>query len=126
MVVFFSFVFNPKHDQTIENKTQDFSCGNSGGIYSEFSENSRNLFIANCAACHKKYKKATGPALSDLQNKIVYPSENYLYIFIINEDSLTGKDLERAKLISKEYLSDYQHKFRITKTEVDDILLYLD
>ncbi|MDP5076588.1 MAG: cytochrome c, partial [Nonlabens sp.] len=58
------------------------------------------LFKANCAACHKLYKRAVGPALHQVSGK--YEKE-WLYKWIKNSAALIATGDARANAIYEEY-----------------------
>jgi len=42
-------------------------CGTKSGYHPD-TEEGRVLFLSNCAACHQKYKRRTGPALAHTES----------------------------------------------------------
>ncbi|MEP0266764.1 cytochrome c [Dokdonia sp.] len=64
-----------------------FICGNTfSGPTSELVEEGKTLFRSNCAACHKIYKRATGPALL---NSIKNFSSDSSFHFYLKKDKVT-------------------------------------
>ena len=66
-------------------------CGTTSSYPSpstELEEEGNYLFKANCAACHKLYKQATGPALYGSMKK--FPSDS-LFLFYLKKDKLVGE-----------------------------------
>ncbi|MFC4633655.1 c-type cytochrome [Dokdonia ponticola] len=51
-------------------------------------EEGNYLFKANCAACHRMYKRATGPALFESMKKF---SSDSLLLFYLKKDKLVGE-----------------------------------
>lgn len=82
------------------------------------------LFKANCAACHKLYKKATGPALFGVSNK--YDRE-WLYKWINNSAELIASGDSKAIAIWEEYNKSPMNAFTgLSETDIDNILAYTD
>jgi mono/diheme cytochrome c family protein len=82
------------------------------------------LFKANCAACHKLYKKATGPALFQVSQK--YDRE-WLYKWIINSQGLISSGDAQAIAIFEEYNKSVMTAFpALSTTDIDNILAYTD
>ncbi len=51
-------------------------------------ENGKNVFRANCAACHKPDKDVSGPALQGILDRAPEPALNWYIAFMSNEYSL--------------------------------------
>lgn len=82
------------------------------------------LFKANCAACHKLYKKATGPALFQVSQK--YDRE-WLYKWINNSQGLIATGDAKAIAIYEEYNKSVMTAFpALSTTDIDNILAYTD
>ena len=64
-----------------------FICGNAF-MSSELDEEGRSLFKSNCAACHKIYKRATGPALLHSMRK--FPSDSSFHSYL-KKDKVAGE-----------------------------------
>ena len=80
------------------------------------------LFKANCAACHKLYKKATGPALYGVGDK--YEKE-WLYSWIKNSGALIASGDSRANAIFEEYNKSVMNVFPgLSDKDIDDIVAY--
>jgi mono/diheme cytochrome c family protein len=80
------------------------------------------LFKANCAACHKLYKKATGPALFEVGNK--YDRE-WLYKWIKNSQELVKAGDATAVKIFEENNKSVMTAFpTLTNADIDNILAY--
>ena len=98
-----------------------------GGHFSELSQtqrDGRSLYLANCAAYHKLYKRATGPPLYGVLDKN-FPSENYFNRFVTNEALLIDSDKVYADNLSEEYNSEFQHSFRLSEDELESLMDYL-
>ncbi len=66
-----------------------FICGNAPfGPTSELEEEGKLLFKSNCAACHKIYKRATGPALLHSMRK--FPSDSSFHSYL-KKDKVAGE-----------------------------------
>ncbi len=82
------------------------------------------LFKANCAACHKLYKKAVGPALFQVSQK--YDRE-WLYKWITNSAALIASGDSQAIKIYEEYNKSPMTAFpALSTTDIDNILAYTD
>lgn len=80
------------------------------------------LFNANCAACHKLYKKATGPALYGVGDK--YEKE-WLYKWIRNSAALIATGDAQAVAIYEEYNKSPMTAFPgLSNTDIDNIIAY--
>jgi mono/diheme cytochrome c family protein len=80
------------------------------------------LFNANCAACHKLDKKATGPALRDVADK--YDRE-WLYSWIKNSQGLIKSGDATAVKIFAENNNSVMTSFpALTNGDIDNILAY--
>lgn len=82
------------------------------------------LFKANCAACHKLYKKATGPALYDVVQKYEQDYE-WLGKWIRNSGALIATGDARANAIFEEYNKTVMNSFEgLTDADISNILAY--
>jgi mono/diheme cytochrome c family protein len=80
------------------------------------------LFKANCAACHKLYKKATGPALYGVGDK--YEAE-WLYEWIKNSAGLIASGDSKAIAIFEEFNKSPMTAFPgLSDTDIDNIIAY--
>ncbi len=80
------------------------------------------LFKANCAACHKLYKKATGPALFEVGDK--YDRE-WLFKWIKNsQDLVKSGDALAVKLFEENNQSVMTAFPTLTNEDIDNILAY--
>ncbi|TPN86063.1 c-type cytochrome [Aquimarina algicola] len=81
------------------------------------------LFKSLCAACHKRYKKMTGPALFGVADK--YERE-WLYSWIKNSSALIASGDARANAIFEEYNKTPMNAFpQLSETDIDNILAYV-
>jgi cytochrome c2 len=88
------------------------------------AEAGETLFKANCAACHKLYKKSTGPALFEVSKK--YDRE-WLYKWIQNSQALIASGDAQAIKIFEENNKSVMTAFPgLSTTDIDDILAYTD
>lgn len=82
------------------------------------------LFKANCAACHKLYKKAVGPAMHGVTEK--YERE-WLYRWIKNSAEFIASGDARANAIYNEYNQSNMNAFpQLSNADIDNILAYTD
>lgn len=82
------------------------------------------LFKANCASCHKLYKKAVGPALFNVSQK--YERE-WLYSWIKNSAEMIASGDAQALAIYNEYNQTAMNAFpQLSNQDIDNILAYTD
>ncbi|AUC78438.1 cytochrome C [Nonlabens sp. MB-3u-79] len=82
------------------------------------------LFKANCASCHKLYKKQVGPALYGVSQK--YEKE-WLYKWITNSTEFIASGDARANAIYNEYNQSNMNAFpQLSTVDIDNILAYTD
>jgi mono/diheme cytochrome c family protein len=80
------------------------------------------LFNANCAACHKLDKKATGPALRGVAEKY---DRDWLYKWISNSQGLIASGDAQAIQIFEENNKSVMTSFpALSATDMDNILAY--
>ncbi len=80
------------------------------------------LFNANCAACHKLYDRATGPALYNVTER---RDKEWLYRWIKNNKELRDSGDPDALAIYNEYDQKAMNLFpQLTNADIDDILAY--
>ncbi|MDY8136728.1 c-type cytochrome [Aquimarina sp. 2201CG5-10] len=81
------------------------------------------LFKSLCAACHKRYKKMTGPALFGVADK--YERE-WLYSWIKNSRAMIDAGDAQAIAIFEEYNKTAMNAFpQLNNTDIDNILAYV-
>lgn len=84
----------------------------------------KELFNANCAACHKLYKKAVGPALNGVSEK--YDRE-WLYKWINNSAALIASGDPQAVALYNEWGQQNMNAFPgLSTQDIDNILAYTD
>lgn len=82
------------------------------------------LFKSNCAACHKLYKRSTGPALYDVVQKY---DEDYEWLgkWIRNSTALIATGDARANAIFEEYNQTPMNTFEgLSDADISNILAY--
>jgi len=80
------------------------------------------LFKANCAACHKLDRKATGPALRGVASKY---SRDWLYKWISNSQELIQSGDSQAVALFDEWNGSVMTAFpQLSNTDIDNILAY--
>lgn len=80
------------------------------------------LFKANCAACHKLYKKATGPALFQVGDK--YDKE-WLYKWIVNSQDMVKSGDPQAVAIFEANNGAVMTAFpQLSNADIDNIIAY--
>ncbi len=118
--VFLFTLFNPVFGQ--EEATTDVAVteeASSGGDVAKGEE----LFKSLCAACHKRYKRAVGPALYGVADK--YERE-WLYSWIKNSAAMIASGDPQAIAIYEEYNRTAMNAFpQLSNTDIDNILAYV-
>ena len=91
-------------------------------------EEGKNLFIANCAACHNKNMKdnLTGPALSGTEERwAAYPRAE-LYSWIRNSQSMISAGHPRATELWNKWKPTLMNNFpQLTDDQIESLLLYI-
>ncbi|MHA7055977.1 c-type cytochrome [Aquimarina sp. M1] len=81
------------------------------------------LFKSLCAACHKRYKKMTGPALFGVADK--YERE-WLYSWVKNSAAMIASGDAQAVAIWEEFNKTPMNAFpQLTNADIDNILAYV-
>ncbi|WP_103069917.1 c-type cytochrome [Aquimarina sediminis] len=81
------------------------------------------LFKSLCAACHKRYKKMTGPALFGVTDK--YEKE-WLYSWIKNSAAMVAAGDPQAVAVFEEYNKTAMNAFpQLSNADIDNILAYV-
>jgi hypothetical protein len=110
----FLYSFNNEKQVISGNETPEFFCGTVSPNYSENGLKGRQIFNANCAACHQKNRKMTGPALARIDSIILF---NWL------KDSKAKVDSAKYREYGKDFhLTTFQHSIEIE--DVQQILEY--
>ncbi len=82
----------------------------------------KEIFNANCAACHKLDAKMTGPALRNVGAK--YDKE-WLYKWIANSQALIKSGDAQANAVWNEYKPSVMNNFpQLTKGDIDNVIAY--
>ncbi|MFB0903960.1 MAG: cytochrome c, partial [Nonlabens sp.] len=82
------------------------------------------LFKANCASCHKLYKKAVGPALFQVSERY---DKDWLYTWIKNSSAFIATGDAQAVAIYNEYNQSNMNAFpQLSNVDIDNILAYTD
>lgn len=82
----------------------------------------KTLFNANCAACHKLYKKATGPAIFGVGDKY---DKDWLYRWIRNSQEMVKAGDPQAVAIFEENNQSVMTAFpALSDTDIDNIIAY--
>ena len=83
----------------------------------------KELFNSLCAACHKRYKKATGPALFGVTDR---HSAEWLYSWVKNSTALIASGDAEAVAIYEEYNKTPMNAFpQLSNGDIDNILAYV-
>ncbi len=92
-------------------------------------EEGKNLFIANCAACHNKTMKAdlTGPALAGVEERwAAYPRAD-LYKWIRTSQSMVAEGHPRAVELWAKWKPTLMNNFPgLTDDQIESVLLYIN
>ena len=82
----------------------------------------KEIFNANCAACHKLDAKMTGPALRNVGAK--YDKE-WLYKWIANSQALIKSGDAQANAVWNEYKPSVMNNFpQLSKGDIDNVIAY--
>ncbi len=82
----------------------------------------KEIFNANCAACHKLDAKMTGPALRNVGSK--YDKE-WLYKWIANSQALIKSGDAQAVAVWNEYKPSVMNNFpQLSKGDIDNVIAY--
>ncbi|MAZ27373.1 MAG: cytochrome C [Cytophagaceae bacterium] len=82
------------------------------------------LFKANCAACHKLYSKATGPALYDVTSR---HDRQWLYNWIHDSQGMVKAGDPNAVALFNENNNQVMTPFpQLSEADIDNILAYTD
>jgi mono/diheme cytochrome c family protein len=82
----------------------------------------KEIFNANCAACHKLDAKMTGPALRNVGAK--YDKE-WLYKWIANSQALIKSGDAQANAVWNEYKPSIMNNFpQLSKGDIDNVIAY--
>ena len=88
----------------------------------------KQLFNANCAACHKLDKKMTGPALRKVEQRLADEQgldRTWLYDWIHNSPGVISSGDAYGKKIYDEYAGAAMTPFpQLSEKDIDDILAY--
>ena len=83
----------------------------------------KELFNSLCAACHKRYKKATGPALFGVTDR---HSTEWLYSWVKNSTALIASGDAEAVAVYEEYNKTPMNAFsQLSNGDIDNILAYV-
>ncbi len=83
----------------------------------------KELFKANCAACHALNKWLTGPGLAGVETR--WPSKKLLYMWINNWQKAVATGDPYANLI-KDFSPTTMSNFNFSDEEIDSILAYIN
>ncbi|GAA0871496.1 c-type cytochrome [Gangjinia marincola] len=87
------------------------------------AENGEKLFKSLCAACHKRYQRATGPALYGVTER---RSKEWLYKWIVNSAEMIASGDAQAVALYEEYGQSNMNAFpQLSNEDIDDILAYV-
>ncbi|PKV49435.1 quinol:cytochrome c oxidoreductase pentaheme cytochrome subunit [Aquimarina sp. MAR_2010_214] len=118
--VFLFTFFNPvfaQDEAAVDNAA--VTEASSGGDVAKGEE----LFKSLCAACHKRYKKAVGPALFGVADKY---DKAWIYSWIKNSAAMVASGDAQAVAIFEEYNKTAMNAFpQLTDGNIDDILAYV-
>ena len=130
---FFTNLFN--HSKTLSNiflraSILIFAFLFSAAIFSQDGDPvaGKALFNSNCASCHKLDKKMTGPALRNVEARLLEDEgldRDWLYKWIRNSSSLIKSGDDYANRIYLEYNRAAMTAYpQLTNVDIDNILAY--
>ncbi|WP_346881120.1 c-type cytochrome [uncultured Algibacter sp.] len=92
------------------------------------SAKGKSLFNANCAACHKLDKKMTGPALRNVETRLLEEqglTKDWIYAWIKNSSGVIKSGDAYANKIYNEYGGAAMTAFpQLSNEDIDNILAY--
>lgn len=89
------------------------------------AEHGEELFKANCASCHQRYKRSTGPALHGTLDRV--PSIEWVYDWVHNSTAMVDAGDDYAVEIYEEYNGSAMTHFpSLSESDIDDILAYTE
>ncbi|GGE04626.1 cytochrome c [Psychroflexus salis] len=119
MLSFSLFAQDAETENAVENKAEEVVPGADPA-------KGKELFNSLCAACHKPYKKAIGPALHGVVDKYDGDFE-WLYAWIKNSQDLIKSGDSRAIAIYEEYNKVAMNAFpQLNNQDIDNILAYVE
>lgn len=84
----------------------------------------KELFNANCAACHKRYKRSTGPELHGMTNHL---DIQWIYDWVHNSTAMINAGDAYAVKIYEEYNRTAMTHFpQLSEADIDDIIAYVE
>lgn len=93
-------------------------------VLTEQQELGESLFKTNCASCHKRYKKALGPALYGVTER---RDIEWLYTWIKNSAAMIKSGDAQAVALYNEYNQSNMNAFpQLSKEDVDAILSWME
>ncbi|PZX39231.1 cytochrome c [Nonlabens dokdonensis] len=93
-------------------------------VLTEQQELGESLFKTNCASCHKRYKKAVGPALYGVTER---RDQEWLYKWIVNSSQLIQSGDAQAVAIYNEYNQSNMNAFpQLSNDDIDAILSWVE
>src|SRR5699024_8747043 len=128
VAILFSYsqpTFAQDDDGETTEEVEESSEGESSSSDLGDADRGKELFQANCAACHQRYKRSTGPALFGSLDRA--PSRQWLYDWIHNSSDLIKSGDSYANKIYEEYnQSPMTHFPQLSEDDIDDILAYTE
>ena len=86
-------------------------------------EAGKNLFITNCASCHRLQYELTGPALAQVEDR--WKSKNLLYEYIKNSQLVIAKDAYAKALFNKYNKVEMTQFTWMTNEQIEQVLHYI-
>ncbi len=84
----------------------------------------KELFNSNCAACHKRYKRSTGPALHGITDKVEL---QWIYDWVHNSTAMIKAGDAQAVAIYEEYNHVAMTHFpQLSEADINNILAYVE
>ncbi len=84
----------------------------------------KELFNTNCAACHKRYSRSTGPALHGITDQV---SREWIYDWVHNSTAMIEAGDARAVEIYNEFnQTPMTHFPQLSEEDIDNILAYVE
>ncbi|MBX2827915.1 MAG: cytochrome c [Flavobacteriaceae bacterium] len=117
--------FSDQREYRCATEVPELYCGTQPEVFSESGAEGRQLFMANCAACHKLKGIINRPHLRKALIENEEPYEGFFFTYLSKEDSLQKVKNPYVVALKDTYPTGNVHKFRITEEDYKNLLTYL-
>lgn len=109
-----------------DDSESDSATEQTDGGKSQIGDASRgkDLFNTNCASCHQRYKRSTGPQLHGMTNHL---DRQWIYDWVHNSTAVINSGDDYAQQIFEEYNGTAMTHFpQLSEEDIDDIIAYVE